>query len=130
MVSWRNSEQPRRADLRLTEAVGHFHLFAWLKAAVDDRCVVSPEFPTGNGRVDLHLRCGTQTGVIEVKSFQSLSRLERAKRQAAEYARKLGRPDITVALFAAVADESVIARLSGAETVAGIRVTIVAIRWG
>ena len=122
-------EQPRRSDLRLTEAVGHFHLFAWLKAAVDDRCVISPEFPTGNGRVDLHLRCGDQTGVIEVKSFQSRSRLEKAKLQAAEYARKLGRSEITIALFIPVADETVLARLSGEETVDGVQVTVTAIGW-
>ncbi len=52
-------EQPRRkTDLHLTEAVGHFHLYAWLKEALSDLCLVSPEFPTGNGKVDLHLRCG------------------------------------------------------------------------
>jgi hypothetical protein len=29
--------QPRRADLHLTEAVGHFHLYAWLRDAVGRR---------------------------------------------------------------------------------------------
>ena len=53
---WR--DQPRRkSDLHLTEAVGHFHLYHWLQMALDDRCVVMPEFPTGNGKVDLHLLC-------------------------------------------------------------------------
>ena len=51
-------EQPRRADLHYTEAVGHFHLIAWLKEALDDICVISPEFPTGNGNVDIHLNRG------------------------------------------------------------------------
>jgi len=40
----------------MTEAVGHFHLFSWLQTAVGKQCAVSPEFPTGNGLVDLHLR--------------------------------------------------------------------------
>ena len=49
--------QPRRkTDHQLTEAVGHFHLYAWLKEALGRRCVVSPEFPTGNGKVDLHYK--------------------------------------------------------------------------
>src|SRR5262249_42602900 len=48
--------QPRRQDLHLTEAVGHFHLYAWLRDAVGRRCTISPEFPTGNGKVDLVLR--------------------------------------------------------------------------
>ncbi len=55
-------DQPRRTDMHLTEAVGHFHLYAWLKDAVEDMCVVSPEFPTGNGKVDLHLKCGGKPG--------------------------------------------------------------------
>jgi len=66
---WR--EMPRRSDLRLIEVVGHFHLYAWLKTVLEDVCVVSPEFPTGNGRVDLHLRCADKSGIIEVKSFQT-----------------------------------------------------------
>ena len=62
-------EQPRRADLHVTEAVGHFHLYHWLQSAVGDQCVISPEFPTGNGKIDLHLRYGEKRGLIEVKSF-------------------------------------------------------------
>ncbi|MEA2013697.1 MAG: AAA-like domain-containing protein, partial [Thermodesulfobacteriota bacterium] len=72
-------EQPRRADMHLTEAVGHFHLYAWLNEAVEDICVISPEFPTGNGKVDLHLRCGDKRGIIEVKSFKSLAKAKRAR---------------------------------------------------
>jgi hypothetical protein len=38
-------EQPRRkTDFKLIEAVGHFHLYTWLCAAMGQRCVVSP-FP-------------------------------------------------------------------------------------
>ena len=47
---WQN--QPRRKDLHYTEAVGHFHLYHWLQNAVGRFCVISPEFPTGNGKVD------------------------------------------------------------------------------
>ena len=85
---WR--DQPRRSDLRLTEAVAHFHLYAWLQAALGRRGVVSPEFPTGNGKVDLHLRCDGHEGVIEVKSFVDMHELGRAREQAARYAASLG----------------------------------------
>ncbi len=61
---WKN--QPRRADLRFTEAAGHFHLYAWLKEVLQDVCIVSPEFPTGNGRVDFHVKCSGRTGIVEV----------------------------------------------------------------
>ncbi len=30
--------------MHLTEAVGHFHLYAWLQNAVGRRCAISPEF--------------------------------------------------------------------------------------
>ena len=66
------SEQPRRkSDFHLTEAVGHFHLYHWLNMALRKRCIVRPEFPTGNGKVDLHLLCNedNKKGLIEVKSF-------------------------------------------------------------
>ena len=79
IAAWINSkEQPRRqTDLYLTEAVGHFHLYAWLKEALSDLAVVSPEFPTGNGQVDLHIRHGEQVGLIEVKSFKSATTLNK-----------------------------------------------------
>ncbi len=119
----------RRTDLRLTQAVGHFHLYFWLKQAVEDFCIISPEFPTGNGRVDLHLDCSGKRGVIEVKSFRSLPNLEKAKIQAAGYAEMLDLPAITLALFVPVDDETVLAQLSGESFVDGVRVAV-AIGWG
>ncbi|MBL0717021.1 MAG: hypothetical protein JJV89_03125 [Desulfosarcina sp.] len=93
---WTN--QPRRTDMHLTEAVGHFHLYAWLKEAVDGICRVSPEFPTGNGKVDLHIACGAKRGIIEVKSFTSLVKTESAKLQAAAYAKSLSLDQALIAL--------------------------------
>ena len=66
---WRG--QPRRADLRLAEAAAHFHLYSWMREALRGCAIVSPEFPTGNGKVDLHVRCDDKVGIIEVKSFTS-----------------------------------------------------------
>ncbi len=148
-------DQPRRADLHLSparhrsrvparppttewqpssgeaggEAVGHFHLYAWLQSAVGRRCTVSPEFPTGNGKVDLHLRSGENQGIIEVKSFVDASEAKRARGQAADYARSLGLDGVTLALFVPVEDEDVIEKLSGGQLIDGVRVTVVAIAW-
>lgn len=72
-------DQPRRTDMHLTEYVGHFHLYFWLQNAVGRQCVISPEFPTGNGRVDLHLKCGKKRGIIEVKSFRNLPELKESE---------------------------------------------------
>src|SRR5262249_46060598 len=110
-------EQPRRTDLHLTEAVGHFHLYAWLRDAVGRRCTISPEFPTGNGKVDLVLRTKEHTAVIEVKSFIDMYELERGHAQAAGYARKLGLAEATMAVFVPVEEEAIPARISGEVTV-------------
>ena len=122
-------DQPRRADMHLTEAVGHFHLYAWLREAVGRYCVVSPEFPTGNGRVDLRLGCGDKEGVIEVKSFTNLREHREAVGQASDYAKKLGLDRITLVTFIPTEDENVLEKLSGEETMGNVRVSVSAIGW-
>ena len=122
-------DQPRRSDLRYTEAVGHFHLYFWLQNAVGRLCGVSPEFPTGNGRVDLHLRCKDRRAVIEVKSFRDQAELRHSRDQAANYARRLGLPTITLALFAPLEDEDILIRLSGTHDQGGVRLHVAAIGW-
>ena len=122
-------DQPRRSDLRYTESVGHFHLYFWLRQAVEDVCAISPEFPTGNGRVDLHLKCDGKQAVVEVKSFRNRSKLEKAKVQAAAYARNLDLPSIVLAVFVPVDDEEVLAKLSDERTIDGVRVVVSAIGW-
>lgn len=122
-------EQLRRSDLHLREAVGHFHLYAWLQAAVGRRCVISPEFPTGNGKVDLLLRCGNKQGIIEVKSFVDLHELEWSQQQAAGYAASLGMDYVVIALFVPSKDKKVLQKLSSESNIEGVRVTIVAIGW-
>lgn len=124
---WR--EQPRRVDLQHTEAVGHFHLYRWLCAAVSDECLVSPEFPTGNGTVDLVLRWRGHLGIIEVKSFLNRGQLQRGQEQAAQYAVKLKQPSATVAVFVPVTDEGVLQALSGERTLGAVTVTTIAISW-
>ena len=122
-------EQPRRADLHLTEAVGHFHLYSWLKQALEDECIVSPEFPTGNGKVDLCLKCGAKRGIIEVKSYKSMSGVKKAKKQAAQYAKQTGLDSVAIALFIPVEDEDILAKLSGEIIIGGVKVIVCAIGW-
>jgi hypothetical protein len=122
-------DQPRRTDLHYTEAVGHFHLYAWMKQAVEDVCVISPEFPTGNGKVDLHLKCRDKFGIIEIKSFRSHARTQTGILQAASYARSLNLTSVTIALFVPLDDASVLASLSKEIQCDGVVVTVVAIGW-
>jgi len=122
-------DQPRRTYLHYTEAVGHFHLYAWMKQAVEDVCVISPEFPTGNGKVDLHLKCRDKFGIIEIKSFRSHARTQTGILQAASYARSLNLTSVTIALFVPLDDVSVLASLSKEIQCDGVVVTVVAIGW-
>ena len=125
--------QPRRrTDLHLTEAVGQFHLYAWLRDAVGRRCVISPEFPTGNGKVDLVLRTKEHqhVGLIEVKSFVDMYDLVKGRAQAAGYAKQLGLSTVTMAVFVPVPDEAVPPQLSGETVIEGVTVVVAAIGWG
>ena len=122
-------DQPRRSDLNYTEAVGHFHLYAWLHAAIGRRCVTSQEFPTGNGKVDIHIRCNGRKGIVEVKSFVDMSETRKATEQAAAYARSLGLNAVTLALLVPVADEAILDKLSGENRSQDVTVTVVAIGW-
>jgi len=123
-------EQPRRkTDFHLREAVGHFHLYAWLENAVGKQCVISPEFPTGNGRVDLHLKCGEKRGLIEVKSFTNATEFKTAKRDAAKYALQTGLKAVTIALFVPLEDKEVLSKLSGEEMIENVKVAVTAIGW-
>ncbi len=90
---------PKRNDLNIYEAGGHFHLYHWLMNAVGRQCGITPEFPTGNGRVDLHIRCGENVGIIEVKSFRDMATLDHGKVQAANYAKKLGIDNVVIVVF-------------------------------
>jgi hypothetical protein len=122
-------DQPRRADLHYTEAVGHFHLYAWLQFAVGKRCVVSPEFPTGNGKVDIHLNCDGNRGIVEVKSFVGVAEIPKSQCQAAAYAGSLGMESVTLALFVPADDEAILDKLTTRTEHSGIMVNVVAIGW-
>jgi hypothetical protein len=122
-------DQPRRADLHLSEAAGHFHLYAWLREALESYCSISPEFPTGNGKVDLHIRCKAKSGIIEVKSFKNMNGLEIAVTQAARYAKQMNLKAVTLAVFVPTEDENVLEKLSSETETEGVKVTVAAIGW-
>ncbi|OAD21581.1 hypothetical protein THIOM_002645 [Candidatus Thiomargarita nelsonii] len=90
---------------------------------------MSPEFPTGNGKVDLHLQCGKQRGIIEVKSFVDSYQIKSDQDQAADYAKNLGISSVTIALFIPVLEETVLEKLSTIKVVNGVEVSVVAIGW-
>ena len=121
--------QPRRADLQVTEAVGHFHLYAWLRDALQERCLITPEFPTGNGKVDLVLQADGHTGVIEVKSFVNLYLLQKGHAQTAGYAKKLGLSEATMAVFVPVPEAEIPKEVGGDVVTSGVTVRVVPLGW-
>jgi len=79
--------------------------------------------------VDLHLRCGDQRGIIEVKSFTDIYQTRSYRDKAAEYANNLGFDQVTMAIFIPVEEETVLEKLSEIEMIDGVQVTVVAIGW-
>ena len=91
---------------------------------------ISPEFPTGNGKVDLHIEYEGKKGIIEVKSFTNLKNAILARKKAADYAKQTGYPDVTIAMFAPFTDEDILTQLSVTETINNVAVNVVAIGQG
>jgi AAA+ ATPase superfamily predicted ATPase len=124
-------DQPRRkSDFHLKEAVGHFHLYHWLQTVLGEQCAVIPEFPTGNGKVDIHIKCNNISGLIEVKSFKSAYDTKEAMKQAAHYAIQTSHKDITVAMFTPFLDKDVLKQISVEKVIDDVRVSVLAVGQG
>ncbi len=103
---WLLKGAPRRSDLRIYEAVFHFNLYMYLQAFLrSGRGQVYPEFPTGNGQIDLIIKYRGQVYGLEVKSYTDKPDYDRALGQAARYGRKLGLSEITLAFFIEAIDD-------------------------
>jgi hypothetical protein len=67
---WLFKGVPRRSDLRIFKAVYHFNLFRYLYDLLKEwKSGVYPEFPTGNGKIDILIKHGGQLYGLELKSF-------------------------------------------------------------
>lgn len=123
---WLLKDAPRRSDLRIYEAVYHFNLYAYLDQLLRRRHgQVLPEFPTGNGKVDLLLRYAGRPYAIEVKSYVDDYAYREAVRQAARYAHQLGLAEITLALFVEAVDDASRARYEAIFTDPATGVTVI-----
>jgi hypothetical protein len=104
---WLLRDAPRRkSDLRVFEAVFHFHLYMYLEGFFQDKGgKVVPEFPTGNGKIDLLIRYGEKRYALELKSFKDRYAYKQALARAAEYARQLALDRIYLIFFIESIDE-------------------------
>ncbi len=101
-------EAPRRKnDLRVYEAVFQFHLYLYLVSFLRNyEAQVFPEFPTGNGQIDLLIRYAGQLFGLELKSFTDQRSYRKALEQAAKYGHQLGVTSIGLVLFIETVDET------------------------
>ncbi|TGO03235.1 hypothetical protein PN36_10655 [Candidatus Thiomargarita nelsonii] len=98
---------PRRGDLRVYEAVFHFHFYLYLTSFLNSyKAQVQPEFPTGNGQIDLLIRHAGQLFGLELKSFANQRAYRDALIQAAKYGQELGVTSIWLVLFIESVDET------------------------
>ncbi len=104
---WLFQDAPRRADLRIYEAVYHFNLYLYLHQFLRGKGAnVWPEFPTGNGKIDLIITYRGQMYGIELKTFADVAEYRNAVKQAAQYGKQLRLQEITLLFFIeAISDE-------------------------
>lgn len=90
----------RKTDLNICEAVFHFNFYSYLVRIFGSKpATVHPEFPTGNGKIDLVIKHNSQTYAIELKSFVDFYEMKKARTQAIEYAKSLNLKQITLMFF-------------------------------
>lgn len=97
---WLLEDVPKRKDLRVYEAVFHFNFYSYVNQFLKTRGGrVVPEFPTGNGKIDLLITYAGRRYGIEIKSYSSERDYNEALKQAARYAKQLAMPEIFLAFF-------------------------------
>jgi hypothetical protein len=103
---WLLKDAPKRADLRIYEAVYHFNLYMYLHQFLRSRKGdVYPEFPTGNGKIELIIKYKNTVYGLEVKSFSNDTEYREALTQAARYGKELNLAEIALVCFVEYIDE-------------------------
>ncbi len=103
---WLLKNAPRRSDLRIYEAVFHFNLYMYLKGFLRNKGAdVIPEFPTGNGKVDIIIRHAGKTYALELKSYRDKSFYKEALKHAALYGKQLELKEVYLIFFVEYVDD-------------------------
>ncbi len=104
---WLLRDAPRRKDLRIFEAVYHFALYRYLCDFLGTKYArVWPEFPTGNGKIDLIIEYADQTYALELKSYTDERGYNEALGQAAGYGKQLGLSEVSLVFFVECIDDA------------------------
>jgi len=103
---WLLKDAPKRKDLRIYEAVFHFNLYMYLFQFLHPKKgKVYPEFPTGNGKIDIIIRYKEKVYGIELKTYTDESGYKDALIQAAGYGKQLGLSEIYLVFFVEYIDD-------------------------
>ncbi|CAN2041158.1 AAA ATPase-like domain-containing protein [Candidatus Magnetomoraceae bacterium gMMP-15] len=104
--NWLLEDAPRRKDMRIFEAVYHFNLYMYLyNFLTPQKAKVWPEFPTGNGKIDIIINYAGQIYGIELKSYTNEKAYTEAIKQAADYAVQLKIKKISLVFFVEYIDD-------------------------
>jgi hypothetical protein len=104
---WLLRNAPRKVDLRIYEAVYHFNLYMYLQSFLRSYDgMVYPEFPTGNGQIDLLLQYNGQIYGLELKTYTNPREYQTALRQAARYGKQLRLNEIALIFFVEYVDQT------------------------
>jgi len=121
--------QPMRSDLRTAEASGHFHLYAWLKQVLGYVATIVPEFPTGNGKVDLHIKWQNRAYILEVKSFRDAYLVKQDRLQTLRYAKQLGLSEALLVIFVDGVPQDKLGTLASDQVLEEVRIITCPIGW-
>ncbi len=104
---WLLKDAPKRKDLRIYEAVYHFCLYRYLCDFLGTKHTrVYPEFPTGNGKIDLIIHYYDHTYGLELKSYTDETGYREALKQAAKYGKEYGFPQVWLISFVEYVDDA------------------------
>ncbi len=104
--SWLFKDAPRRSDLKIFEAVYHFNIYSYLNEFLRNKdAMVYPEFPTGNGKIDLLIKYKGKIYGLELKSYTDQAGYKTSLAQAAHYGKQLNLKEIYLLVFVPTIDE-------------------------
>ena len=104
---WLLQDAPRRKDMRIFEAVFHFNLYRYLCDFLGiKKARVWPEFPTGNGKIDILIDYKNRIYALEVKSYTDAIGYNEALEQAACYGKQLELSEIALVFFVEYIDDA------------------------
>ncbi len=104
---WLLQDAPKRKDLRLYEAVYHFCFYRYLSDFLGpEQAKVYPEFPTGNGKIDLIIRYDGKQYGLELKSYTNEREYYEALDQAAKYGKEFDFSEVWLISFVEYVDDA------------------------